>query len=399
VKILEDIKVNGIRVDTEVFSRLAVEVAQKAKFNEDKVNEFAGWKVKINSRKDMDKFREQFNLPILAKTDKGVTKYDRNVLAEYAKTCIGAKYIYDARSANRELSAISNVSSVVTQKSLSNSRIYPQYRRSVTNRIFTADPNLIAMPQSCREAVIPEDGNILIVADWKSQELMVAASLSHQNDLVQDIMNGVDIFIPIAQQANSTRKEAKIAVYGLMYGQTYSGLALALGISVELATSIQQVFLSKYPNLAQFLIETKDNIQKTGYAETAIQKRRIPIAQFGFSNQHNVNRGLNFTIQGTASDFTDEVLNSDLNAELNKISGRVIVPVFDSMICEAPLGKLEEASAIITYFMQKIPTDLGFPMAVKIKAGANWAEAGGLQDTTIFKQPEEINPFMRAISM
>ena len=154
-------------VDTGVFTRLAV--AQKAKFNEDKVNEFAGWKVKINSRKDMDKFREQFNLPILAKTDKGVTKYDRNVLAEYAKTCIGAKYIYDARSANRELSAISNVSSVVTQKSLSNSRIYPQYRRSVTNRIFTADPNLIAMPQSCREAVIPEDGNILIVADWKSQ--------------------------------------------------------------------------------------------------------------------------------------------------------------------------------------------------------------------------------------
>ena len=74
------------------------------------------------------------------------------------------------------------------------------------------------------------------------------------------------------------------------------------------------------------------------------------------------------------------------------------MPVFDSMICEAPLGKLE-ASAIITYFMQKIPTDLGFPMAVKIKAGANWAEAGGLQDTTIFKQPEEINPFMRAISM
>ena len=54
-----------------------------------------------------------------------------------------------------------------------------------------------------------------------------------------------------AQQLNSTRK-AKIAVYGLMYGQTYSGLALALGISVELATSIQQVFLSKYPNLAQF---------------------------------------------------------------------------------------------------------------------------------------------------
>ena len=80
-------------------------------------------------------------------------------------------------------------------------RIHTSYQQAITStgRLSSTEPNLQNIPiktaegRRIREAFVPEEGNVLISADYSLIELRIMAHLSQDKNLTHAFNNDIDV--------------------------------------------------------------------------------------------------------------------------------------------------------------------------------------------------------------
>ena len=145
------------------------------------------------------------------------------------------------------------------------------------------------------------------------------------------------------------RDQMKICTLGLIYGMTAQGLANELNTSVSHAAAFQNQFLSMFPTLKHALFDTMQFSTLRGYALTHTGLRRYRAGR-GRPSSWEQNWLKNHPVQGSAA-VLFKVAGNRLDNLYQRYHARLIIPLHDAFIFEAPLEFLKEVADLTARIM------------------------------------------------
>jgi len=289
---------------------------------------------------------------------------------------------------------------LVTQVNSNTGRVHTSYHMAATTtgRLSSNDPNLQNIPirteegRKIRRAFVPENGNILVAADYSQIELRILAHIANIDALKNAFSNGIDIHamtasevfgVPIEGMDPMIRRQAKAINFGIIYGISAFGLARQLDIGRKQAAGYIDAYFERFPGIRAYMDETIEFGKEHGYVETLFgRKCHVKALQ----DKNPMKRGfgeraaINAPIQGTAADVIRRAMiqmpNALKAAGLNDV--RMLMQVHDELVFEMPTGREEIAIPVIVDVMENAcapAATLSVPLVVDCGTGQNWDEA------------------------
>ena len=199
-----------------------------------------------------------------------------------------------------------------------------------TGRIASNSPNMQQIPadNKFRHCFIPDEGQVLVSADYSSQELCIIATGSKDPVWLKILEEGGDLHSECADLVfqekwreadekgkKKLRTNVKCINFGLAYGMGPFKLADTLQISTEEAQILIDKYFSVFPSIKQFLNSLGNYGKQHGHIKTFAPFRRIRWFEdwfpgMGFSSGDMKILGAieraskNTPIQGTGADMT-----------------------------------------------------------------------------------------------
>lgn len=283
-------------------------------------------------------------------------------------------------------------------------RVHTSYHQTgtVTGRLSSSDPNLQNIPirtevgRQVRRAFIAEEGCLFLSADYSQVELRVMAHISQDQGLLSAFEQGEDIHastaatvmnVPLSQVTPEMRRIAKSINFGLSYGMGAYGLAQRTGLSQEEAAEFIANYFARYPQVGEYIEETKRMAREKGYVSTLLGRRRYFPELRSTSRAHGrVKRAvermaINMPIQGSAADILKIAMIRLYGALQERgLASRLILQVHDELVLEVPEGEAKTVAPLVRSVMEGA-YELRAPLKVDIKVGKNWEEMSlSLQD-------------------
>jgi DNA polymerase-1 len=389
----------GITVDRQILSRLSGELAQGAAGLEASIYELAGENFNVGSPKQLGEILfGKMGLPGGSKTKTGQWSTSAQVLEDLAAEGHDLpRQIVDWRQ-------LSKLKSTYTD-ALPN-HIHPQTKRvhtsyamasTTTGRLSSNDPNLQNIPirtaagRKIRTAFVPEQGNILISADYSQIELRVLAHVADIAALKQAFADGIDIHamtasemfgVPVEGMPSEVRRNAKAINFGIIYGISGFGLANQLGISRSEASDYIKTYFERFPGIKDYMENTKTEAREQGYVET-IFGRRINYPDIKSSNHQvrafNERAAINAPIQGSAADIIRRAMvHMDGALADANLQAKMLLQVHDELIFETDKAQAEPTITLIKDVMENASMPalaMSVPLKVDARAADNWDEA------------------------
>ena len=396
VKILADMELEGVRIDSEELNRYSAELGELIEALTQGIHKHAGQAFNIDSPKQLGPILFE-TLEIKAKVKKTKTgQYPTG--EEVLEKIADAHPIVPAVLRYRKLKKLKStyvdpLPKLVNERS---GRVHTTYQQTVaaTGRLSSKDPNLQNIPirteegRAIRKAFIPRDDNhVLLAADYSQVELRIAAALSKDPGLVDAFVQGQDVHTATAAKVfqvdteavdRDMRSKAKAVNFGILYGQGAFGLAQNLGISRREAKEIIDAYFVQFAQLKAFTADCVDRVRETGYAETVLGRRRyLPDIQ---SNNATVRafaerNAVNAPIQGSAADIIKVAMVRMQEAiDQHQLRSRMIMQVHDELVFDVPKDEIEQLEGLIKTAMSEAVA-LTVPLVVDMSTGKNWLEA------------------------
>jgi len=383
----------GVRVDPGCLAEMSKNFAVELKEIEKTIYEIAEEEFNIRSTKQLAKILfDKLKLPVIKKTKTGYST-DESVLEELA----GEYKIAGLLLRHRKLAKFKStyVDALPDMINPDTGRIHTSFNQTIaaTGRLSSTHPNLQNIPirepegRAIRRAFVPEEGWLLVSADYSQIELRVLASLSLDPGLMTAFKNGVDIHretasllfnTDIKQVDDTQRRIAKTINFSIMYGISPYGLSRRLKISREEASHFIDMYFLKYAGVREYFNAVVEEAEKTGFVTTLLgRKRYIPDIRSENRNIYESARriAINTPIQGTAADLIKKAM-VDIDRELNrrKLKSRMLIQVHDELVFESPE---DECALLEDLVKDKMENAISFqvPIVVNIAEGKNWEEA------------------------
>jgi DNA polymerase-1 len=274
-------------------------------------------------------------------------------------------------------------------------RIHPHFHQTgaATGRLSASHPNVqnipIRTPEGIRvrEAFVPEEGFLLLSADYSQVELRILAHYSGDHSLVDAFSRGEDIHRRTAaevagiapdQVSSQQRERAKAVNFGIIYGSSAFGLASQLGIAAAEAQETIDAYFDRYRGVRRFIDETVRRAKKQGYVTTLLGRRRY-LPDLNSRNrtlrQAAERMATNTVIQGTAADLIKKAMvEVDEALGAGRYEARMILQVHDELVFEVPEAEVESLGELARSRMQEV-FQLKVPLVVEVDVGRNWREA------------------------
>ena len=238
-----------------------------------------------------------------------------------------------------------------------------------TGRQTSRWPNLLGLDGVLRPLVIPEPGCGIGEVDWTQVEVGVAAAMYGDDKMVR-MFNSGDIYSSMAQhffreelsegdliitgkefkeKHRDLRDQMKSCTLGIIYGITPVGLAQTLGTSKSKAAALQKRFMAMFPHLQAALIQSAQCGAIRGYASTKSGLKRYR-GKIGEATRWERNWLTNHPVQGSAA-VVFKAAGNRLDKLYQKYDARIIIPLHDAYIFEAPLDELETVSELTARVM------------------------------------------------
>jgi DNA polymerase-1 len=263
-----------------------------------------------------------------------------------------------------------------------------------TGRLSSTDPNLQNIPirtaigRQIREAFVPEDGNVLLAADYSQIELRLAAHMCDVPTLKEAFANGEDIHARTAREMfgtvdRDTRARAKTVNFAILYGISRWGLGTRLGIDPDEAQAIIDRYFERFPGIQRYIVHTLETVRERGYSETLFG-RKTWFPRIGSTHQAerqgSERAAINAPIQGTSADIIKRAMARMMPALGDAGLGHVkmLLQVHDELVFELPEGDVAAASPVIERVMAEaaLPAvQLDVPLGVEIGQGKSWDAA------------------------
>jgi len=276
-------------------------------------------------------------------------------------------------------------------------RVHTSYNQAgaATGRFSSSNPNLQNIPirtdvgKEIRRAFIAERGWRLLAADYSQVELRILAHISGDPAMLAAFARGEDIHastaaaiysVPLADVTPAQRRVAKMTNFAISYGVTGYGLSERTELTPGEAEAFIQTYFQTYPQIKQYIDDTRALARRQGYVETLLGRRRyFPELSTEAQVHSNVREAayrmaINAPIQGSAADILKVAMNR-LWRELRSrgLHSRMILQVHDELVLEVREGELEQVAPLVVDTMAGA-YELKAPLKVDAKVGSNWLD-------------------------
>ena len=399
LKVLSDMEIEGVRIDTVQLRRYASALATEMNEIQEEVRAMA----------------EDPNLNILSPKQIGALLFEKLRLDPKIKPKSGVRYSYPTDEDT--LNALSHKHPIINEileyrgvKKLLSTYIdpFPNYitpatakihttfnqALTATGRLSSSKPNLQNIPirtergKEIRKAFVPSHpGGLIVSADYSQIELRIMAHLSCDTHLINAFRDGQDVHaitaskifgVPLEEVTADQRRIAKTANFGIMYGISSFGLAQRLHIGRAEAKKIIEDYFANFPAISSFIEDTLTSARETGYVETIFGRRRyLPDinSKNGTVRSLAERTAVNAPIQGTSADIIKmAMINVGRRIESEGLKSRMVLQIHDELVFDAVAEEVETLERIVREEMENV-TVLSVPLTVECNHGSNWLEA------------------------
>jgi len=388
------VETNGAKIDAQMLADYSKELGKKIQGLSQQAFKMAGEEFNMDSPKQLTEILfTKLGLPILKKTPKGQPSTNEDTLQRLAEEYELPKVLIEYRGLAKLKSTYTD--SLIKIQHQDTQRIHTSYQQAITStgRLSSTEPNLQNIPiktaegRKIREAFIPEEGNILISADYSQIELRIMAHLSGDKNLTHAFNNNIDVHsataseifeVPLEEITLDHRRSAKAINFGLIYGMSAFGLTRQLGIPRHEAQAYLDKYFERYTGVKAYMESTKELAKKNLYVET-ILGRKLHVAAINDSNglrrQAAERAAINAPLQGSAADIIKKAMIGVANwiGDGNQ-NIQMIMQVHDELIFEVKQDFAPEALEQIIKIMESA-VKLDIPLIVDANQGTNWNEA------------------------
>lgn len=395
VEVLASMEWEGARIDVSELAKMSVSLAQRLDTIEQECYALAGEKFNISSPAQVGEilFGKMQIDPKAKKTKKGTWSTTEEILEKHRRDYPLIDKILQARRIKKLLStyvdALPNMLNPLTGK------LHTTFQQTVTatGRLSSTNPNLQNIPirtddgREIRRAFIPDDGDLLLSADYSQIELRLMADFSGDTDMIAAFLSGADIHrstaakiyhIPIEEVTDNQRRNAKTANFGIIYGISAFGLSERLEIPRKEAKMLIDGYLSTYPGVKRYMEASIEKARAQGYVSTIMgRKRYLPDINSrnatvrGFAERNAINAPL----QGSAADIIKAAMiriHRDILAA--GLRSRMILQIHDELIFNVKPDELAAVQQIVARDMEQAYSGR-VPLEVSAGVGQNWLEA------------------------
>lgn len=285
-------------------------------------------------------------------------------------------------------------------------RVHPQYFQipASTGRISSRHPNAQQIPRRGEDAPAirglfhPAEGKRYVKADFSNIELRIMARLSGDEAMQQAFINGVDLHrltasrisgTPLEEVTDSQRQAAKAMNFLFIYGGSARTLQWRIlsdygeFICLDEAEERMEKFFCSYPGIREW---QKIQLSQMSYTaphhfhncvrgffslpltatRTVLGRRRI-WPRFGAGITASKFQMYNNPCQGTGADLIKLVM-AEVYEKLSSDEVRIIGSIHDEIILEVPEDRAEEYAASLKEIMERIGSQMLYPVPVKAEA-------------------------------
>lgn len=289
VPILYEMEKIGFKVNKNTLQEYTKEIESKLLKLETQIYQIAGEWFNINSPKQLSYVLfEKLKLPVVKKTKTGYST-DAEVLEELYDKHEIVPLILDYRMYTKILTTycqglMQAINSVT-------GRVHSNFIQTgtATGRLASAESNLQNIPvkydegRLIRKAFIPEEGYVLIDADYSQIELRILAHISEDERLINAFKNNLDIHsqtaaeifgVDVSQVTPTMRSQAKAVNFGIIYGISDYGLSKDIKISRKEAAEFINRYFEKYPKVKEYLDNVVKFARENGFVLTLFNRKR-----------------------------------------------------------------------------------------------------------------------------
>ena len=293
-----------------------------------------------------------------------------------------------------EITRISNGKSKISQKEslLINGKIHCDFVQhgAETGRFSSRNPNLQNIPAPEDPDKVPEDkqygrmlrnlfaapeGYKLVVADYSQIEPRVIASMAKDPIMLDNYLNGRDIYTTVGDTMGVDRKAGKVLVLAMAYGVGPDKISTQIGCTITQARKLLDDFSEKFNAVNKYRIMVVGSTRQRGYVTTLLGRRRyLPeINSKNFGEKAGAERqAFNTRIQGSAADIIK--LAMVRAQDMIPKESRLLLTVHDELVTLTPDNKAEETAERIREAMEGINL-LDVPLIADVKVVQKWGEA------------------------
>lgn len=287
-------------------------------------------------------------------------------------------------------------------------RVYPRFNVTGTkgSRWSSSEPNIQQCPSkdvadpfedgalvavSLKDIFVPDDGFILIDADYAALELYLQTYIAGASKLIEAISHGDDLhmlnarilFGPKLVPADATKKTHKLErdVAKLAFGFAYNASEHVTQVYKQMRGKMPQLterivatlrnrYFQAHPEFMRWQEATKQKIDTLGYVDTPLLQRRLYLE----GSMRGYNQGLNSQCQITGGDLINTAL-CGLYDELRWDEGECIrAQVHDSLVLQTRPEWVKETAAKLVKHMAAPVTIFGreCKFVAEPAAGLDW---------------------------
>ncbi len=394
VDVIGRMEMAGIEVDRDILKSMSNQFAQDLQRLETEIQDEAGSPFNIASPKQVGQILfDQMGLQGGKKTKNGDWSTNVSILEELALANPIVQKILDHRGLSKLKSTYTDA--LQDQIEARTGRVHTSFSLAGTStgRLASSDPNLQNIPirteagRKIRTAFIAPKGKSIVSIDYSQVELRLIAEMADIQRLKQAFIDGHDIHaitasevfgVPLDKMDGETRRKAKAINFGIIYGISGFGLAKQLGIETSEAGQYIKLYFQRFPELANFMEETKAVARDQGYVETLFGRRCWVkgIQDKNFAIRGGAERAaINAPVQGTAADIMKmAMIRIDDAIQSGEINAKMLLQVHDELIFEIDDVLVEAESIKIKTIMENI-VDFDVPLIAEAGSGKNWDNA------------------------
>ena len=254
---------------------------------------------------------------------------------------------------------------VIGQITGADGRVHADFRPlgAASGRTQSSTPNLMGLGKVFRPLVRATPGYGIVDVDLSQIEVAIAAAVFQDDSLIRDFNTG-DVYVAMAKNVfaeelseddrrlrdadfkarhKRLRNRTKPLVLGIIYGKTVQGIARDLRINRGEAQRLWEKFETLYPTLCQGMAAAREQSVRRGYAYISGLRRFRACA--GRTSPHEQRALGNACVQGTAALVFCDAGNR-LRQLCRQYGARLLVPVHDSYVVEAPEENLETVATL-----------------------------------------------------
>ena len=396
IPVVAQMERHGIKVDRQRLAKLSEEFAREIARIEQEIWDCCGEQFTVGSPQQLGRILfDKMGYKGGRKGKSGQYSTDQAILEGLAaQGAEVARMVLDWRQVSKLKSTYTDA--LQARINPETGRVHTSYSLvgAQTGRLSSTDPNLQNIPirtaigRQIREAFVPEEGMVLLAADYSQIELRLAAHMADVPELKAAFHAGEDIHARTAQEMygtvdRDTRGRAKTINFAILYGISRWGLGGRLGIDPDEAQAVIDRYFERFPGIQNYIHATLESVRECGYSETLFGRKtwfpRIKAANQA-ERQGSERAAINAPIQGTSADIIKRAMARMMPALEDAGLGhvRMLLQVHDELVFELPEDDVAAASPVIERVMAEaaLPAvELTVPLGIEIGHGKSWDAA------------------------